>query len=135
MRHLVTLAFCLLLASPQVHACLGASMEDTLFFDAIPNPPLDADFIGTVSLSAVNRGSATATVMQILKTSGGSVHRGDKIPVNYSFTSCGPNHKNNDEGTIIAKTGTDRQGRLVLYPYMRRYDDGRITPPSKSNQQ
>lgn len=108
-------------------------MEDTLFFKTIPNPQPNADVIAKVSLSDVNRGTATAKLIEVLKTSDARVHQGDKIPMTYRFTSCGPNHINGDEGTIIAKIGTDSGGRLVLFPYMRRYMDGHLTLPSMSN--
>jgi hypothetical protein len=107
-------------------------LEDTLFFETIPDSRLEADLIAKVSLSDVNRGTATAELIHVIQTSDARVNQGEKIPVQYSFTSCGPNHQNGAEGIVIAKTGTDSEGRLVLYPYMRRYSDGRITPPPTS---
>ncbi|MDO6388458.1 hypothetical protein [Uliginosibacterium sp. 31-12] len=133
MRHSITLGFFLLLISPQVHACRGASVEDTLFFKSIPDPQPDADLIANVSLSTVNHGKAVARIKQVLKTSDARVHRGNKISMKYGFSSCGPHHKSGDEGMIIAKIGTDSEGRIILYPYLRRYDDGRITQPTINN--
>jgi len=127
MRYLVALAFCLLLASPQAHACREPSGE-TLFFEAVPDPQPDADVIAKVSLSDVRGGAATAEVMQVLKTSDARVRQGDNIAMKFGYTSCGPHPKNGDEGTIIAKVGADSNGRPVLCPYTRRrFDDGRIT--------
>lgn len=129
MRHLITLAFGLLFLASQAQACRGQILEDTLFFESLPNPPLNANLVAKVSLSEVSRGTATAEITQVLQTSHAEITQGDKLPIQFRFTSCGPNHKNGAKGIIIAKTGIDSLGRPVLYPYMRRYSDGRITPP------
>lgn len=129
MRYLIALAWCFIFLSSQAQACRGRILEDTLFFEILPNPPLNANLIAKVSLSDVSRGTATAEIIQVLQTSEAEVQQGEKIPIRFSFSSCGPNHKNGAKGTIIAKIGIDSVGRLVLYPYMRRYSDGRITPP------
>lgn len=134
MRYLTVLVLCVLLVPTQVHACLGADMEDTLFFETIPNLQPDADVIAEVTLLNVSvldfyKGTATAKVLQVLKTPNERIHQGSIISVKFMFSSCGPNHINGDEGRIIAKAGTDSEGRFALYPYMRRYSDGRITAP------
>jgi hypothetical protein len=129
MRYLIALALCFIFLSSQAQACLGRILEDTLFFETLPNPPLNANLIAKVSLSEVSHGTATAEIIQVLQTSDSEVHQGEKLPIQFSFSSCGPNHQNGAKGIIIAKTGIDSVGRLVLYPYMRRYSDGRITPP------
>ena len=130
MRPLIALAFCFLLASSHAHACRGHAMEDSLFLANVPNPPPEAEVIAQVSLSHVNEGTATATVMQVLKATDARVRQGDRISMRFNYSSCGPHHQNGEEGVIIAKAGTDSESRLVLYPYVRRYGDGRITPPS-----
>jgi len=135
MRYLIALVFCFLLVTTQAHACLGYALSNTLFFEEIPNPSPDVDVIAKVSLSDVNEETRTATatvtvtVMQVLKTSDSRVNQGEKVAMKYEFSSCGPDHRNGDEGMIIAKTGTDSKGLLVLYPYMRRHGDGQLTPP------
>ncbi|HJV93472.1 MAG TPA: hypothetical protein VJ572_08335 [Azonexus sp.] len=137
MRYLIALVFCLMMVSAQVHACRDPNSWDMVFFETIPNPQPDADMIAKVSLSDVNEEmntatvTAIATVIQVLKTSDARVHEGDKIAMKYRFTSCGPDHKNGDQGTIIAKTGSDINGRPMLYPYMHNFR-GRITLPSLS---
>ncbi|MBI3571665.1 MAG: hypothetical protein HY082_11300 [Gammaproteobacteria bacterium] len=135
MRYLIALVLCALLVPTHVHACLGASMEYSLFFETIPNLQPDADVIAKVTLLDVSvldfyKGTATAKVLQVLKTPDERVHQGSILSMKFMVSSCGPNHSNGNEGTIIAKAGADSEGRLVLYPYMRRYSDGRITPPS-----
>jgi hypothetical protein len=133
MRYLIALAFCFLLASPQAHACPGVFADESLFFDAIPDPQPDADVIAKVSLSnVIYDGSVivTATVMQVLKTSDTRVRRGGKITMRYMESSCGPGARNGGEGIIIAKAATDSKGRLVLYPYTYRRSDGRFFQPS-----
>src|SRR5438105_423073 len=134
MRYLIALVLCVLLVPAQVHACLGASMEDTLFFETIPNLQPDPDVIAKVNLSNVSvsdfyKGTATAKVLQVLKVPNERIHKGSIVSMKFMFSSCGPNHANGNEGTIIAKAGTDSEGRFVLYPYMRRYSDGHITAP------
>lgn len=134
MRYLISLVLCVLLAPTQVHACLGATFEHTLFFDAIPNMQPDADVIAKVSLLNVSvvdnyKGTATARVLQVLKASDERVHQGSIISIQFMFTSCGPNHRTGNEGTIIAKARADSEGHPVLYPYTRRYSDGHLTAP------
>lgn len=132
MRFLIALASCLLLLAHQVHACRGQG--DTLFFEAIPNPQPDADVIVKVTLSDVSesefyKGTATAKVLQVLKAPDEILFQGSIVTMKYMVSSCGPDPINGSEGTIIAKTGADAEGRFVLYPYTRRYEDGRITAP------
>lgn len=133
MRYLVVLSLCSLIVSPQVHACRNPMSQTTLFFETIPSPQPAADLIARVSLSEVNEtmglGMATATVIEVLRTSDAKIHQGDKITMKYQATSCGPAHKNGDNGVIIARTGADIHGHLVLYPYEHDYR-GRIRPPS-----
>jgi hypothetical protein len=136
MRPLIALALCLLLVPLQVHACLGLFGNEFIFFETIPDPQAEGDVIAKVLLSDVHEKTktatvtATATVMQVLKTSDARVQQGAKIIVKYEFTSCGPDHRDGGEGTIIARTGTDSKGLFVLYPYSyRRYGDRRISPP------
>ena len=136
MRYLVAFLG-LMLASAQVQACRDPESWDTVFFEAIPNLQSNADVIAKVSLSDVNEEvntatvTAIATVIQVLKTSDARIHAGDKIAMKYRFTSCGPDHKKGEEGMIIAKSGGDINGRLMLYPYVHNHR-GRITPPSLS---
>ena len=129
MRQLIALAFCFIFLSSQAQACRGQILENTLFFESLPNPPLNANLVAKVSLSEVSRGTATAKIIQVLTTSTTEIYKGKNFPIKFRFSSCGPNHKNGAEGIIIAKTGIDGAGRLVLHPYMRRYSDDRITPP------
>ena len=132
MRLLVALTSCFLLIVPQAHACRGQG--DTLFFEATPNPQPDADVIVKVTLSDVSvsefyKGIATARVLQVLKAPDKKLSQGSIVTMKYMVSSCGPDPINGSEGTIIAKTGADAEGRFVLYPYTRRYEDGRITAP------
>lgn len=77
----------------------------------------------------MGQGMATATVIEVLKASDARIHQGDKVAMKYLATSCGPDHKSGDNGTIIAKMSADINGHLVLYPYMRDHR-GRIKAPS-----
>jgi hypothetical protein len=136
MHRLIALGFCLLLGSPQVHACRGG-MENTLFFNAIPNPQPDADLIARVFLSDVNEKSktttatVTVTVMQVLGASDAKFQPGDKISMKYMVDSCGPRHKSGDEGIIIAIAVTDSEGNLTLHPYMHSRSNDRPILPYK----
>ena len=84
--------------------------------------------IARVVLSEVERGRAKAEIVEVVTTSGVEVHEGQHFLLEYAFSSCGPNHRDGDQGMIIAKQpeGDER----VLLPYMRRFSDGRITPSS-----
>ena len=126
MRLLIAFVVCFL-ALP-VHACMGRILEDTLFFEALPQPPLEAGVIARVVISEVDGGRARAEVVEVVATSGVEVREGQQFLLDYAFSSCGPNHRDGDQGMIIAKLadGDER----VLLPYMRRFSDGRITPPS-----
>ncbi|MDR1848679.1 MAG: hypothetical protein LBQ75_01415 [Zoogloeaceae bacterium] len=136
MRPFIALAFCFLLASPQVHACHPFSYK-TIFFKTIPDPPPDADVIAKVSLSDVKEATAittaTATVMQVLKASDARVYQGAKIALSVRPSNCGPDPRNGDEGIIIAKVDTDKKGRLVLCPYTYRNWDGHFSPQIMSS--
>jgi len=126
MRLLIAFVVCFL-ALP-VHACMGRILEDTLFFEALPQPPLEAGVIARVVISEVDGGRARAEIVEVVATSGVEVREGQQFLLDYAFSSCGPNHRDGDQGMIIAKLadGDER----VLLPYMRRFSDGRITPPS-----
>lgn len=118
-----------LLASPQVNACMTTTRE-TLFFNPVPEQlPVNADVIANVTLLADPSGSflkeTAVNIVQVLKTSDARVRQGDKIDVKSNPMPCSNiSHKNGDEGTIIAKTGFDNEGRLVLclYSYDLRRD-------------
>lgn len=132
MRLLVALASCFLLLASPAHACRGPG--ETLFVETIPNPQPDADVILKVTLldssvSEFYKGRATAIVLQVLKAPDEKLSQGSIVTMNYMVSSCGPDPTNGSEGTIIARTGADAEGRFVLYPYLRRYEDGRITAP------
>ncbi|SNS96684.1 hypothetical protein SAMN06265795_110107 [Noviherbaspirillum humi] len=130
MRYSAALICCLLLLASPANACLGLSLEDTIFFKTIPEPRPDADIIAKVSLFDADDGTAVARILQVLDTSDSRIHTGDKVDLKFRMTSCGPNLKPGEEGIIIAKARRDGDGRLVLHSYLRRYHDNRITPPS-----
>lgn len=147
-----TCVFCFLFASPPAQACLGADLEDTLFFNANDQPlfvdrisqkpskaqglvdlPPEAEVIAEVILTGPEtariRKPDAANIVRVIKTSDPRVRPGEKIPIKYALTSCGPNHINGDEGTIAAQIGVDIDDRLVLCPYSRRFSDGHISSP------
>lgn len=126
MRLLIAFFVCSL-ALP-VHACMGRILEDTLFFDALPQPPLEADVIARVALSEVDGGRARAEIVEVVTTSGVEVHEGQHFMLEYAFSSCGPNHRDGDQGMILAKLADG--DKRVLLPYLRRFSDGRITSPA-----
>ncbi len=135
MRYLIAVVSCLLLAPLQAQACRGPSMENTLFFKAIPNPPPDADVIAEVALLNVSvldlyKGEANAKVLRVIAPAAGRVHEGDILSLKFLVSSCGPYHQSGDKGTIVAKVGTDGEGRLMWHPYTYRDSDGMFWPPS-----
>lgn len=133
MRSLMALVLCVLLAPMQAHACLWAGLQDSLFFKTIPTTQPDADVIAQVVLLDASvldfyKGAATAKVLQVLKTSDERVQQGSVISLKFLVTSCGPTVKAGMSGVIIAKTGTDSNGSLELYPYLIN-GMGRISSP------
>ncbi len=134
MRYLVASVLCFLCAFTQAHACRGFGSENTLFFQNIPDPQPAADVIAKVVLSDFNvrdfyKGTATARVLQITRATDRRVQQGGIFPMKFMVSSCGPHRRQGNEGTIVAKVGADGEGRLVLYPYLRRYSDDHVTPP------
>ncbi|UQZ88237.1 hypothetical protein C4J81_03025 [Deltaproteobacteria bacterium Smac51] len=155
---LIDIAFvlCFLFGSRQAQACMGVGLEFTLFFNADDQPlfvdnlrqkpseakglvefPPDADLVAEVTLIGENTASlrlpVAAKIKRIIKTTDSRVREGEKIPIKFAFTSCGPNHVNGDKGTILAKVGTDIEDNLVLCMYSRRFSDGRIEWPDYSD--
>ena len=145
-------AFCVLLVSPQVHACKGPQFNHTLFFndgvqqpfanypahppsnaDGILDLPPDAKVIAEIVFTGINEDAyfttATANIVRVLKTSDAKVRQGEKIVMKFEVSSCGPSHKNGDTGIVATQIGTDIEGHLVLCPYSRRFFDGHIFPP------
>jgi len=115
----------------QVLACWWHDDQNSLFFETIPDLQPDAGVIARVALlNVTDHGTATAKVLQVLKTSDESIRQGTIVTMSYVVTSCGPSPANSTEGTIIANTGSDKENRLVLYPYLRSRG-GRITFPSQ----
>lgn len=135
MRLSFALGAALLLALPQAYACMGPGMGDTIFFETLPNPQPDADLIAHISIDEVKGKwgeSATVTVVDVIKTTGDWVKGGDKVGIKYQVTSCGPEYKAGDKGTIFAMTGIDSEGRVVLYPYMHAERDINLVRPPLS---
>jgi hypothetical protein len=90
-----------------------------------------------VVLEDVKDGIASARITQVFQASPGSIRQGNspkerlrqRVLLKYNFTSCGPNHQVGEKGTIFAKLSVNKKGEITLYPYLRRYGDGRIFPP------
>ena len=131
MRYLLY-GFFWLIAPMQANACVGAISDDTLFFDAAADAQPRADVIAKVTLLDVSlhdafKVIATARIQEVLRSSDHSLHQGSIITLKYLLTSCGPNNRRGSEGTIMAKARSDGRGLLVLYPFMRRHSDSRIS--------
>lgn len=149
----IAFVLCILFVSPQAHACMGPGAESTLFFNASAQPlifedlgqapstaegmaelPPDADVIAEVVLtgnnSARDRMPTAANIVRVIKTSDARVRQGEEITIKFGYTSCGPNHRSGNKGTIAAKIGTDIEDQLVLCLYSRRFSDGHINSPT-----
>ncbi|MCL2021587.1 MAG: hypothetical protein FWG81_05710 [Betaproteobacteria bacterium] len=129
MRYLIALVFCFLLASPQAYA-LYPRAADEIFLNTIPDPQLDVDVIAKVSLSDVNEAqdTATANIMQVIKTSDPRVRQGSKILLKTVVARRGSNPGYDREGIIAAKIIADKDG-LALHPYTYTRDNGCLRPP------
>jgi hypothetical protein len=115
-------------ASP-ADACLGRVLEYSIFFEKMPAAKLKTDVVVKVALEDVKDGIASARVTQVFQAPTGIVRQGEKVLLKYNFSSCGPNHHAGEQGTIFAKFSVNKKGERTLYPYLRRYGDGRIFPP------
>lgn len=133
MRNILALVFSYLLLSQHAHACRDPRAGELLFFRDIPIPQPVADVVAKISLSDVSAGMATAFFLQVINTTDARFKQGEKVPVIYGNSSCGPYPVNGSEGMIIAIKGTDSQGRLVLYPYVRNHY-GHVLHPSVSDE-
>ena len=143
---IIAFIFCILLVSAQVHA-MRRTISIHFFFDSANEPPTDADVIAEVTIADAKMGSkllaATVHIEKLMKTSDARVRQGEKIAVKYVPTGCERHERGEisgschymfsrnpgDKGTIVAKVGTDIEGRLVLCPYSNKSSDDRINPP------
>jgi hypothetical protein len=114
--------------SSPASSCLGQVLETSIFFTTPPVfKSMDAVLIKVV-LTAVKGGMASAKVTKILKDPTRSIRVGSKVSIEYNFSSCGPNYRAGEEGIIWAKVSR-KNGQIKLSPYLRRYEDGQISPP------
>jgi hypothetical protein len=95
----------------------------------MPATKLKTDVFVRVNLEDVKDGIASARVIQSIEVPSGSIRQGEKVLLKYNFSSCGPNHHAGEKGTIFARLSVNKKGQRTLYPYLRRYGDGRIFPP------
>lgn len=131
MRTLVMMmALMWLLPVSAAQACMGAMLEDTIFFEKMPEKPLDADIVAKVTLGNVIHdgiiASATARVSEVVK---GNLSIGDKILLRYVVSSCGPNHQFGGSGLIIVKRTGVVNGEPAYTPYTRNFVGTRIGFP------
>jgi hypothetical protein len=119
----------LMAISSPANACLGRDSEYSIFFKNIPVSKLKTDVFVKVALEDVKDGIASARITQVFQAPNGIVRQGDRVVLKYDFSSCGPNHHVGEQGTIFAKFSVNKKGERTLYPYLRRYGDGRIFPP------
>lgn len=104
----------------QVYACSGG--DYWLLHRTMPKQPTDADVIAEVSLTDLGYQAVIVTIVRVIKTSDERVRPGEKIPVKYLETTCGPYGRKGDQGLLFAKAGTDIENQLVLC-YSPRADD------------
>jgi hypothetical protein len=110
-------------------ACRGRDSEYSIFFEQIPASKLKTDVFVKVNLEDVKDGIASARVIQAIEVPSGRIWQGEKVILKYNFSSCGPNHHAGEKGKIFARLSVNKKGERTLYPYLRRYGDGRIFPP------
>lgn len=146
LRGLIAFIFCVLLASPQMQAGMPGDYQEFLYHNeprwphvkAMPQIPPDADVVAEIIMTNTEGDSKllafSAYIVKVIKTSDARIRQDDTVYVAYARSSCGPAkpgdkcsiwvstsgsplYKHGDKGTIIAKIGTDAEGRLVLCPY------------------
>jgi|GEM_PF-4333369 len=116
-----------LLWSVPSHACLGPMLEHTIFFTKPPEPAFDADVIAVVTVQDVQPSGVMKALVNKVKQ--GPIAVGDVVTIEYQISSCGPNHDAGEKGLIIAKSGKDMTGNMVLYPYTRSFSGDSTYPP------
>ncbi len=132
----VLILFSITAISP-AKACRGAMEENTIFFEKDYNSKFDSDITAKIILDRIINldkkpyNIAFARITDVIEASAMNIQQGDNVQLQYEYTSCGPNHKAGDEGIIIAKISVDEKGKIILYPYERRYSDNQINPPIK----
>jgi hypothetical protein len=127
--YIIATIFNLLAIAAPANACFGRDLEYSIFFKKMPASQLKTDMFVKVALEDVKNGIAFARIIQVFQAPNGSVQQGEKVLLKYDFSSCGPNHYVGEKGTIFAKFSINKKGKRTLYPYLRRYGDGRIFPP------
>jgi hypothetical protein len=108
-------------------ACLGPGSENRLLFERLPDFPPPNDIIAAVTVTTVGSDESEARVESVI--SGTQLRAGDVVTLHYRRTSCGPNPAVGDRGTIIARQPDAGAGRLQLYPYTHRWEDGKVFAP------
>lgn len=127
--YIMAIVASLLPFASRVDACLGRGLEYSIFFEKMPVSKIKTDVVVKVALEDVKDGMASARVTQVFRSPTGTVRQGERVVLKYNFSSCGPNHHVGEQGTIFAKFSIDKKGQRTLYPYLRRYGDGRIFSP------
>ena len=133
MRMIALFFALILLPAGMAQACMGAMLEDSLFFEQMPEPTLDADVVARVTIKQIvpdhEPNAMVTAAARVDEVVSGSTKVGDIIELRYIVSSCGPNQKEGNSGLIIAKHTTDIKGRAALTPYTIRPSDGRIDSP------
>jgi hypothetical protein len=127
--HIIAIVMSFLSIASPANACLGRHAEYSIFFEKMPASKLKTDVVVQLALEDVKYGTASALITQVYQAPSDTLRRGDRVLLEYNFTSCGPNHGVGEQGTIFAKLSVNKKGQRTLYPYLRRYGDGRIFPP------
>ncbi len=105
-------------------ACLGYLSEDTLFFTEIPVKISKADFIAKITITDIKQTGLEATVTaRVSDNQKGTIKGGQIVQFQYLVSSCGPNHKVQEQGLIVAKSLGEKDGKLILQPYMHKRSD------------
>ena len=136
----------LIITSSQANACPARLLENTIFFEKTPPSLSSADVIAEVKIKSlfvpksyknqkdyindIKKGvfdHPEPTKAIILKSIKGELKAGEEVTLHYQTSSCGPNIGVDAQGIIIAEFAKNSNDHSVLYPYMRRFGDNRIS--------
>ena len=112
-------------AAMPARACLGASLEETIFFDKVPpdffpGPDFHADVVADVVLEDVQDDGRHGVIHARVKyASKGAVKAGELIQLHYDVSSCGPYHQKGEDGMIAARYGDAQDGQKILIAHTR----------------
>ena len=116
---LLTILTAGLLGPVSAYACMGYSMEDTVFFPKVTEDLQKEDIVAEVKITDIRKkDNRSFAVADILSLKHGELP-GRKIEFEIELTSCGPHQAVGESGLIIGRV-INTDGKLPLLKVMMR---------------